>query len=237
MFSGKLPEWPFNWPMVGNERLVARISNDLAGIIRKAIRLDPADRYRDAVQMYAAFRRVKVKARSSRRIRSGAKTRKRTSWRRMQWREFQLQFRNVLDTRHDCRHCQGPASESMQHCPWCGKDNPSRGCESHMPATCPRCERGVKTDWAYCAWCHGPGFEIETTRRFPDKRYVAKCPNVRCKEPLMPFMRYCPWCRTRVKRPWKLPASSHKCRSCKWGIAADFWNYCAWCRESVKREK
>jgi serine/threonine-protein kinase len=236
VFSGKLPEWPFNWPMIGNEKLMLRIGPDLAAVIRKAIRLDPAHRYKDAVQMYAAFRKVKARARLPRRIRA-AKTRKRPSWRRLRWREFQLRFKKTLDTRHDCRHCQGPVAESMQHCPWCGKDNPARHSETKMPATCPRCERGVKTDWHYCAYCYGPGFELETTRRFPDKRYAAKCSNERCKEPLMPFMRYCPWCRTRVKRAWKLEGSSHKCRSCRSGIAADFWNFCAWCREPVKREK
>lgn len=237
MFSGKLPEWPFNWPMIGNDRLMSRIGPDLAAVIRKAIKLDPADRYKNAVQMYAAFRKVKTKARSPRRrLQGAAKTRKRPSWRRMQWREFQLHFKKSLDTRHDCRHCQGPVAESMQHCPWCGKDNPARHSDTQMPAACPRCERGVKTDWHYCAWCYGPGFEVETTRRFPDRRYTAKCSNSRCKEPLMPFMRYCPWCHTKVRKPWKLEGSHQKCRSCRSGIAADFWNFCAWCREPVKRE-
>ncbi len=236
MFSGKLPQWPFNWPMVGNDRLMARVGQDLATIIRKAIKLDPADRYKDAVQMHADFRKVKIRSRSSRRIRSTAKAKKRPSWRRLRWREFQSKFKKALDTRLDCRRCQGPVSESMQHCPWCGTDNPAPKNDTRMPAACPRCERGVKSDWAYCAYCYGPGFAVETTRRFPDKRYTAKCANARCKEPLMPFMRYCPWCRTRVKRPWRLPGSDHKCRSCRWGIAADFWNFCAWCREPAKRE-
>ena len=51
----------------------------------------------------------------------------------------------------------------------------------------------------------------------------------------MSFMRYCPWCRIKVKRPWKITGSQHKCPNCRWGIAKDFWNYCAWCREPVKR--
>jgi serine/threonine-protein kinase len=236
MFSGKLPEWPFNWPMIGHERVMARVGPDLAAIIRKAIKLDPADRYKDAVHMYADFRKVKVRGKSSRRIRSTLKARKKTSWRKLRWREFQSQFRKALDTRYDCRRCQGPVSESMQHCPWCGTDNPAPKDDTRMPGVCPRCERGVKSDWAYCAYCYGPGFEVETRRRFADKRYSAKCSNPRCKEPLMPFMRYCPWCRTRVKRPWKLPGSDYKCRSCRSGIAGDFWNYCAWCREPVKRD-
>ena len=125
---------------------------------------------------------------------------------------------------------------SMQACPWCGIDKPARGSESTMPSTCPRCERGVKNDWDYCAWCYGPGFVEEAARSYPDKRYSALCNNPRCRGKLMPFMRYCPWCRSKVKRPWKLDGSKSKCRSCKWGIAREFWNYCAWCREPVRRE-
>ena len=105
-----------------------------------------------------------------------------------------------------------------------------------MPSTCPRCDRGGKSDWNYCAWCYGPGFEVETTRSYPDKRYTARCASKQCRGPLMPFMRYCPWCRTKVKRPWKLKGGAHSCTSCKWGIAKDYWNYCAWCREPVSRE-
>jgi hypothetical protein len=52
----------------------------------------------------------------------------------------------------------------------------------------------------------------------------------------MPFMRYCPWCRTRVRGAWKLPGSKHSCKACKLGIAKEFWNYCAWCREPVRRD-
>jgi hypothetical protein len=124
----------------------------------------------------------------------------------------------------------------MQACPWCGIDNPTRGEMTYMPAQCPRCERGVKRDWDYCPWCYGPGFEAETNRRYSDQRYTAKCANPRCREPLMPFMRYCPWCRTKVKKPWKLDGGKHSCRSCKWGIAREFWNFCAWCREPVRRK-
>ena len=61
----------------------------------------------------------------------------------------------------------------MQACPWCGFDNPARGCASKMPAHCPRCERGVKNDWDYCAWCYGPGFVAESDRFYPDKRYTS----------------------------------------------------------------
>jgi len=238
LFSGKLPEWPFKWPMVGHERLQARFGPEIAEMLRKAIQLDPADRYRNANEMYAVFRRIRRRAAKQKAIvpiRKRKPQSKGVAWRKLQWREFQKQFRNELGTHHECRKCDGPVAESMQCCPWCGVDHPSRRADTRMPAVCPRCERGVKTDWCYCAWCYGAGFEVETSRRFPDKRYGSKCANHRCREPLMPFMRYCPWCHVKVRKPWKLQGSKHRCPSCKWGIVGEYWNYCAWCCEPVEK--
>jgi serine/threonine-protein kinase len=236
--SGRLPEWPFKWPMVGHDRLLARFGPDIAEMLRKAIQLDPADRYRNAIEMYAEFRKIRRRAEK----RNGAVTKRKkktrrngAAWRAMQWREFQKQFKREIGTDHDCRRCGGPVAESMLGCPWCGVDHPSPRSATRMPAVCPRCERGVKTDWHYCAWCYGKGFEVETTRRFPDKRYGSRCSNQRCREPLMPFMRYCPWCRIKVRKSWKIPGSKHKCPSCQWGIVAEFWNFCAWCSEPVEK--
>ena len=236
LFSGKLPEWPFTWPMAGHEMLKARVRPELIEVLKKAIQLDPAKRYRTAVQMYADFERIDSHARKQKKPKARNGTGRNASWRQMQWREFQRQFKQQLDTRHHCRSCEGPVAQSMQACPWCGFDNPARGAETSMPAHCPRCERGVKNDWDYCAWCYGPGFVEEATRHYPDKRYTAKCANLRCRGPLMPFMRYCPHCRTKVRRPWKLKGSRHSCEACNWGIAHEFWNFCAWCREPVRRE-
>ena len=234
LFSGKLPEWPFEWPLEGHDRLKARVRPEVIEILRKAIQLDPAKRYRNAIQMQSDFERIKSHTRRQKRVRS--RNGNGSSWRQLQWREFQRKYRKELHTTHQCRRCEGPVSESMQACPWCGFDNPARGSESLFAATCPRCERGVKNDWDYCPWCYGPGFEEETTRRYPDKRYTEKCANRKCRGPLIPFMRYCPWCRTKVKKPWKLKGSRHRCKACNWGIAPEFWNYCAWCREPVGHE-
>jgi serine/threonine-protein kinase len=232
MFSGKLPEWPFAWPLPGHERVSARVRPAFVEFLKKAIQLDPADRWRDALQMYSAFRRVRSRARRPRR-RTARSKKPSFSWRQQQWREFQRLYKSVLDTRHQCRRCEGPVAESMHACPWCGVQHPTRGGQTTLPAQCPRCERGVKRDWNYCSWCYGPGFEPETNRRYSDRRYVAKCANTRCRRPLMAFMRYCPWCRTKVKKPWKLAGSRDTCPNCRWGIAKDFWNFCAWCSEAV----
>jgi len=231
LFSGRLPEWPFDWPPPGIERARQHASSDLLEVLRRAMQVDISARTRDAVQMRAEFERARSRARRQRR-RNSQKV-EGPVWKRVQWREFQSRYRKVLDTRHQCRRCEGPVAEVMQACPWCGADNPAAGETRTFPAHCPRCERGVKLDWDYCAWCYGPGFEKETNRRYSDRRYTARCANKRCGGPLMPFMRYCPWCRAKVKRKWALPGSDRCCSSCGWGIAAEFWNYCAWCRQPV----
>ena len=240
ILSGTLPEWPFEWPLKGYEKLEKRVRPEVIDVLKNAIQLDPKKRYRDAVQMHAAFTKATSHARRQKRAKkkNGRKNgRKRgSSWRQMQWREFQRQFKQELETRHQCRRCEAPVAESMQCCPWCGFDNPARGSESRMPSSCPRCERGVKTDWDYCAWCYGPGFVEETTRTYPDKRYTSKCDNSKCRGPLMPFMRYCPWCRKKVRTASRLKGSRVRCRACDSGIAAEYWSYCAWCREPVRRE-
>ena len=239
LLSGSLPEWPFEWPLKGQDKLTKRVRPELVEVLRQAIQLDPKQRYRDAVQMQAAFGKAQSHVRKQKRAKLSASKRNAkvgSSWRRMQWREFQRQFKKSLQTTHSCRKCEGPVAESMHCCPWCGFDNPARGSDSQMPSSCPRCERGVKNDWDYCAWCYGPGFVEETSRQYPDKRYTAKCERERCHGPLMPFMRYCPWCRKKVRRAWKLQGSRHTCKSCHWGIARDYWKFCAWCREPVRHD-
>ncbi len=236
LFSGKLPEWPFEWPMLGHQQLNARVRPEFTRFLRKAIQLDPKKRYPTAIQMQAEFERLQSHARRQKRPRTRNGNRNGSTWRQQLWREHQRRFGKELGSNQHCRRCEGPVAESMQACPWCGFDNPARGSASLFASSCPRCERGVKNDWDYCAWCYGPGFVEETTRRYDDKRYSARCASRRCRGPLMPFMRYCPWCRVKIKKPWKIKGSRHACKACKWGIAREFWNYCAWCREPVRHE-
>jgi serine/threonine protein kinase len=51
LFSGKLPEYPFEWPLPGDERLNSRVRPELAAMLKKAIQLDPAKRHRDALNI------------------------------------------------------------------------------------------------------------------------------------------------------------------------------------------
>jgi len=62
MFAGEWPEWPYNWPPAGYARLRGRVHPDLIRFLRRAIEIQPRDRFRDADQMLAAFRKVKGKA-------------------------------------------------------------------------------------------------------------------------------------------------------------------------------
>ena len=59
LFSGTLPEWPFEWPLAGHDKLMARVRPEFADLLQKAIQLDPALRYRDATQMQATFERLR----------------------------------------------------------------------------------------------------------------------------------------------------------------------------------
>jgi hypothetical protein len=235
LLSGHLVEWPYAWPPAGIDRVRAKLQPKLVDWLRRAIEVRPEDRYKNAVVMYAEFKR---------RRNGGAKKRKKHTrkseasedtalWQKVLFRQFQRKYRKALDTRYQCRHCTGPVSEAMQACPWCGGSKPIEGIVTSYPAICPRCARGSKLDWQYCPWCYGPGFEVETSRHYSDRRYTHRCENADCRGPLMPFMRYCPWCHGKVKRLWKLPGSSERCPSCGWGVDTDFWHHCAWCTKAL----
>ena len=62
MFAGEWPEWPYHWPPAGHQKLRGRVHPELILFLRKAIEVNPRNRFRDADQMLAAFRKVKGKA-------------------------------------------------------------------------------------------------------------------------------------------------------------------------------
>ncbi|MBT4865837.1 MAG: serine/threonine protein kinase [Planctomycetaceae bacterium] len=55
MFTGQLPEWPFQWPMAGHERLKGKVHPRLIALIRKAIDVNPRKRFRDGGQLQETF--------------------------------------------------------------------------------------------------------------------------------------------------------------------------------------
>ncbi|MDZ4853178.1 MAG: serine/threonine-protein kinase [Pirellulaceae bacterium] len=59
VLTGKLPEWPFDWPPLGYAILRRKVHPDLIVLIRRSIEMRPSHRFRDANEMLLAFRRMK----------------------------------------------------------------------------------------------------------------------------------------------------------------------------------
>jgi len=236
MFSGRLPEWPFEWPLAGSERLRSQLHPDMITLLKRAVELKPSRRFADGGQMLAAYLRAKPKV-----VRFHARQRpkksKRTTqrhWKQIRRQQFERQFGRALETHFKCARCEGPVSEYMTACPWCGTGRKVFRDETSFPACCPRCLRGTKLDWRYCPWCYGPGFDDVSQREYSDRRYGGKCRNAKCDHKvLMPFMRYCAWCHTKVRPPWRITGSSDTCNKCGWGVVRDYWSHCPWCANSL----
>jgi serine/threonine-protein kinase len=234
MLTGSLPSWPFDWPPPGFERLRRKVHSDFIQFLRKALEVDARRRYPSAVQMLAAFRRVRGRVENpvnrKRRRRRSARSNGR-DWRTIQLKEFKRDFARDLEAHHHCGRCRGPISESMMCCPWCGhKPRTFRG-KTRFPARCRHCKRGMKLDWRFCPYCYSGLQGPRSNRSFSDVRYEATCSS--CKGDLMPFMRYCPWCHRKVKRKWKIDRSPHKCSRCGWGVLRDYWKICPWCTAQI----
>ena len=154
MLSGKLPEWPFTWPPPSYAKVRRLAPPDLVALIQRALAVDQAKRFPSAVQMLAAFRKVRPKT-----LARDARRRHHRRRRQQKGRDleairltlFQRRFRSALDTRSRCRRCRGPVSEPMQACPWCGVARRVHDGASRFPSRCPRCKRGRKLDWRFCA--------------------------------------------------------------------------------------
>jgi len=238
MFSGYLPEWPFRWPPRGFDRVRKCLHPDLIAFLRRSLELDHRRRFADAVRMTAAFHRLKPRAlrgTPARRRRSRTK-KKQPDWKTLRTRDFLKEYRLTLEVRGTCGRCRGPVAESMLFCPWCGTKRRVATEENRFRARCPRCKRGMKTDWRFCPWCYGPAVNLDATPRYSDVRYTGRCTNPRCEgKDLMPFMRYCPWCRRKVRRGWRIGGGKDRCPRCGWGVLRDYWDYCAWCGRSTAR--
>jgi len=238
LFAGELPEWPFTPPLPGHRKLRQRVHPDFIAFLERAIRINQAKRFEDAGTMLARFRRLeragRILAPKARKTTAAHRPRARRSstrdWREARRRQFARNYRKILDLRHHCGRCGGAMSEAMQACPWCGHHPKRYPGETRHPARCPRCRRGRKLDWKSCPWCYGPGFKEVSTRSYTDRAYTERCQAPGCgRRPMMPFMRYCPWCRAKTRKAWKVPGSKHSCVRCGWGVLPDYWSYCPWC--------
>lgn len=237
MFSGVVPRWPYEWPFAGYKTLRTKAPKELINIIRKATRLDHRQRYRDAGEMLAAVDRAqaaismfffpKPKARRKRK--------KLGAWREIRFRETQKAFRGRLLLRFRCPKCDGPISEQMHGCPFCGNTKLRFGKESELPSFCPRCKRGMREEWRYCPWCWGPAFSDAIGKVRADRRYKTTC--TKCKQPMMEGMHYCPWCHARRSRTVRIDELPDTCRKCKSSVVNALWDYCPWCTGGLKWHK
>jgi RNA polymerase subunit RPABC4/transcription elongation factor Spt4 len=239
MLSGQLPEWPFSWPLPGYERLRKNVHPDVIGFLRRATAVDHRKRFKDAAQMQAAFRKLRPRALRSTPSRQRRRKKNRTTvrdWRTIRLRGFLQLYRGPLAVHSSCHRCDGPVAEAMQFCPWCGSKRRVKADETRFRANCPRCKRGIKTDWRFCPWCYGPAINPDSSYRYADARYVARCANPSCKDKvLMPFMRYCPWCGRKIRKAWKISGAKDRCEKCGWGIVPEYWDFCPWCGKNLRR--
>lgn len=238
MLTKRLPTWPFDWPPAGYDVVKRKVHPEFINILRRALAVDTRKRYANAAAMLAAFERVAAKADRA----ANAKKRKRRiavtepgRWRYVQFREFKRLYGKALQTHHECGRCGGPISEQMTFCPWCGNRPKTFRGETRLPACCRDCGRGMKLDWRFCPHEYGAAQGPRAERRYSDQRYTATCTRPSCRGPLMPFMKYCPWCRAKVRRKWRIANSPHVCASCGWGVVKDLWSRCPWCGKQLAR--
>jgi eukaryotic-like serine/threonine-protein kinase len=232
MFSGTLPEWPFDWPPPAYDRIKRRLHPEMVIVLKRSLELRPNRRFENGEQMLAAYLRAKPKTlrQAQRPTRRKSKATTKRDWKEIRQQQFLKQFGKLLAAKLPCHKCGGPVSETMHACPWCGIGRKVFRDATEFPAQCPRCRRGIKLDWHYCPWCYGPGFEHVSHREYSDRRYTARCPNRKCeRKKLMPFMRYCPWCHTKVRQKWRIEGSDDSCDKCGWGVLREFWSHCPWC--------
>ncbi len=235
MLSGQLPEWPFDWPAVGYDRLRKRVNPDMVAFLQRAMQLHAQKRFHNCADMLTAFERAARKTQSAqkRRKRKSGKTNGAGEWRSVRMREFRRLYGKALQTRSSCGKCGGPISERMKACPWCGNEPKTFKGETAMPARCRTCKRGMKLDWRFCVTCYSPTQGPRSDRSFSDRRYEASCSN--CGGDLMPFSRYCSWCHAKVTKRWTIGESKQRCSNCGWGVLRDYWSVCPWCTKKLSK--
>ena len=61
LFSGELPEWPYQWPPPGYARIRSKLRPRMLRWLRKGMEFKPQARYRNAVAMQRAFDEIHAK--------------------------------------------------------------------------------------------------------------------------------------------------------------------------------
>jgi serine/threonine-protein kinase len=235
LWAGQLPSWPFEWPLDGAQRFEARCPKEVQPVIKQALSLDLDRRHRDGGAFLKALRdalqkRDGIARRQTRRRKQGRSGTRQSVERdpfELEAGWFRKRFGAALGTRFDCHACDGPVSESMRHCPWCGTDRNAFGEVTAYPLICPDCERGVRPEWSACPTCSTGRF-VPNGRPIPSgRRSERTCKKKGCGAPIDRFMHYCPGCKDRVTRPWRVEGL-HGCPRCDWPMVPR-WRFCGWC--------
>ena len=207
-------------------------------VLRKAAEFEPSRRYPDAMALHRALESALQRAAPKRKPRK--KTRRKrvrtaSSPLEVESAQFKRQHGTALGLYYSCHRCDGPISEAMTHCPWCGTRDNSLRDVTRYPMYCPDCERGVRPEWKACPWCYAGRFEGNGKRPRPDPRAERDCTRKGCTGELQPFMRYCPECKQKPKRAWSHAALSDRCPRCRWPVSKDYWHFCPWCGRRERR--
>jgi serine/threonine-protein kinase len=230
LLTGRLPNWPFEWPPPDFARFRAKVPEPLLPVLRKAQAFDPSDRYEDAAAFSAAlesaFARAATRARPRRKKKRMPAV---TSPLAIQAEWFRRRHGRALGLRYRCHRCEGPIAEAMSHCPWCGSRDNSFQKVTHASLVCPECERSVRPEWHFCPWCYAGRFRSNGRRPPPDPRATRRCSRRGCEGRLRPFMRYCPMCKRKTRRLWSHPGLPDRCPRCRWPTDRSALRFCPWC--------
>jgi serine/threonine-protein kinase len=228
--TGTLPRWPFNWPFRGQKRLRERTSLAFVRFIKKSLAVDPKQRFVNAGKMLTAL--IEAMPKSLQKTLTLKTEKKQTDWRKVRREAFIKRYNRVCSVIFRCVDCDEPIAENMQICPWCGSKRNRFDVRSQFGLICPRCHKGLLSEWRFCPWCYGPGFDSQSSTDSAKVNYHAKCKY--CGEKLLRFMRYCPWCHRKVRQLWQIWPFPEICGRCAWSVDSDFWSYCPWCGQKLK---
>jgi hypothetical protein len=237
-FAGVLPGWPFEWPLEGARRFERRCPEPVARVLERGLRPDLTRRFTDGVELDRALRRAVERAGGRAIVSIGGDPQPRAADRKPRsasvpdpftaerdW--FLHRYGRLFETDFDCHACEGPISEAMRRCPWCGTDRNSFATVTAHPLVCPDCDRGVRSEWSACPTCTTGRFESDGEPLPPASKHGRRCTRKGCGAPIERFMHYCPRCKARVARPWKVEGLG-RCDRCRWP-QVDRWRFCPWC--------
>jgi len=226
--TGHLIRWPFTWPGRGHIKLKERTSRGFVNFMKKALSVEPTNRFANAERMLTAMQEalpMSIKVGTT-----GLKNGRRGTWQQLRHEAFIKRYAKYMGPLHACVECGEAITEAMMLCPWCGSDKNRFDDRTMFSHVCYRCHRGVSGQWDYCPWCYGGGF----VRQIDESNHIAYHTRCRhCDGKMGRFMRYCPWCRRKVKKPWRVWPFPELCTQCGWSIDSSFWNYCPWCKQRL----